>query len=122
MEHKQRWQDWVNLILSVWLFLSPFFGFEALTHVASWNSFIFGIAVFVVSVIALITPKIWEEWVNGIIGLWLIASPFIFVFSSHQAAWNVVVIGILIFISAVWAGSARTPRTPLEHAEHAHKA
>lgn len=117
MENKQRWQDWINLILGAWLFLSPFFGFGAFKDAASWNSYIFGAIVFAISAIALLTPQLWEEWINGIIGLWLIASPFILAFSSHQlATWNDIIVGILILGDAIWAGAVQPPHQPLEHA------
>ncbi len=29
METKQRWQDWLNLILGIWLLSAPFFGIGA---------------------------------------------------------------------------------------------
>ena len=120
MGNKQRWQDWVNLFLGAWLFLSPFFGFGSMKDVASWNSYIFGAIVFASSGIALYTPRLWEEWLNVIVGLWLIASPFALIFSTHHAATlNDVVVGILIFISAIWAGSVQPPRSTLEHAHKA---
>jgi len=66
-----------------------------------------------------LTPKVWEEWLNGIIGLWLIASPFVLAFSSHTATWNDVVVGILLFISALWARALQPPGSSLEHAHKA---
>ncbi|MEN2982872.1 MAG: SPW repeat protein [Thermus sp.] len=40
-----RWQDWVNLVLGVWLILSPWLlGFSGLTN-ATWNAILVGILV-----------------------------------------------------------------------------
>ena len=118
MNIKQRWQDWVNLILGIWLFITPFFlGYGSMNDAAAWNSYIFGVAVFVISAIALYAPQAWEEWINMIIGLWLIISPFVIGFTSHgQAEWNDIIVGLLIFGSALWAVAEQPSHPPMEHA------
>lgn len=123
MESKQRWQDWVNLILGTWLFFSPYFGFDTAKGIAAWNSYVIGVAVFVFSAIALYMPQAWEEWCNGMIGLWLIAAPFVLAFESHQATtWNDIVVGILVLVSAIWAGAGSVQPPSHPPMEHAHKA
>ena len=65
---------------------------------------IFGAAVVVFAVLALFVPKRWEEWTNLILGLWLIASPWILAFQSYTvAAANMVVVGAVI---VVFSGTA----------------
>lgn len=104
---EQRWQDWVNLILGIWLFLSPWFGL-AQTSTSAWNSWIFGAAIAVFSAWALSAPQKWEEWVNLAIGVWVLIAPFVLLFSSQTGAtWNHVIVGIVVAIDAIWAMSQR---------------
>src|SRR5437868_4957995 len=99
----KRWQDWVMLVLGVWLFLSPFIlGYPDFGNTASVNSFVFGIIVAALALAALGRPQMWEEWVNLVLGLWLIVAPFALGFRAETAAsTNHIVVGLLIAIDAV---------------------
>lgn len=45
-----EWEDWVNLVLGVWLFISPWiYGYTGTTNI-SWNSYIVGVLVGLVSI------------------------------------------------------------------------
>jgi len=104
---KALWQDWTNLVFGLWLFFSPWL-LQYLTTVhytnnttASWNSFVLGAAVVVFAAKVLIAPRNrnWEEWANLILGLWLIASPWILEFSTRTIATaNMVVVGLVITV------------------------
>lgn len=68
---KEALTDVVNLVLGVWLFLSPWiFGFDPETA-ASWNAWLSGIVVAGLAVAALAAFAEWEEWLNLIVGLWV---------------------------------------------------
>jgi len=120
MERNQRWQDWFVLALGVWLFFSPFFmAYASLTGAAAWSSYVVGALVAIVAASALWSPASKaEEWVNLVLGLWLLMAPFIFGFyaSEAAAAWNLTVVGILIAGDTIWALAARP--TPGAHAPH----
>jgi hypothetical protein len=59
-----HWQDWVNLVLAVWLFVSPWaLGYSAILAPA-WDAWIIGAAVALVSIVALIQFTQWEEWIS----------------------------------------------------------
>lgn len=116
---KQRWQDWLNLILGLWLLTAPFFGVGATTGAAAWDGYIFGAIVALLSGWALRQPQAWEEWLNLVIGLWLIAAPFVLGFTTETAAlWNHVVVGLVVGADALWAALARPPVHP-RHPHHA---
>ena len=107
---KTRWQDWLNLVFGLWLFFSPWLlqYFTARPYTdqtyALWNSVVFGAAVFVFAAWALFAPRKWEEWTNLILGLWLIASPWVLGFHTYTvAAANMVIVGVVI---AVFSGAA----------------
>jgi hypothetical protein len=103
-----RWQDWVNLLLAIWLFISPWVlhfypGASSSMPQAAWNAWILGIVIGVFSIAALVKARPWEEWVNLIAGAWVFISPWVLGYASTpQALWNALVIGALVFILAIW--------------------
>jgi hypothetical protein len=101
----KRWQDWVNLILGIWLFLSPWIlGFHNSMTGDSWNFWIIGVAFFVFGIAALNTRTLWEEWVNLVLGIWLIISPWVLRYSNVATARDdAVVVGIIVAVLSIWA-------------------
>jgi hypothetical protein len=105
-----KWQDWANLILAVWLFLSPWIlGFAAARGAdpaaanASWNAWLFGIVIGVIAAVAIARLQKWEEWVNAILGVWLFVAPWALGFSGlSNATWDHWIVGALVFAFAVW--------------------
>jgi hypothetical protein len=107
-----RWQDWVNLLLGAWLFISPWvLGFASTaaaagttTHPrAAVNAWIFGVIVMVLSIAALARTQPWEEWLNLLAGIWLFISPWVLGYSGNTTAlWNALIVGALVFILASW--------------------
>lgn len=97
----QRWQDWLNLILGIWLFVSPWFGF-ADSMAAAWNAWVFGAVIAAISAWALAVPHRWEEWVNFVVGAWLMMAPFVLVFTPQAGqTWNHLIVGAIVFIDAL---------------------
>lgn len=107
MQSNQRWQDWVVLALGAWLFLAPFFmGYASLSGPAAWNSYVLGALVAAFAIAALWQPESpSEEWVNLVLGLWLVIAPFVLGFYATEAvaAWNHFIVGILVVGDAVWS-------------------
>lgn len=110
-----RWRDWVMLVLAAWLFVSPWLlgytspapaGGEAVTSgfaTAAWNAWVLGVIVAVFAIWAIYSFAEWHDWVNGVLGVWLVVSPWILGFSAMTAAvWNHVIVGLLIVALAAW--------------------
>jgi len=96
-----NWQDWVNLILAVWLFISPWVLNFAGQQRPAWDAWIVGVVVAVLSIAALTQVQVWEEWINLLLGAWLFISPWVLGFSSDATiSWNAWIVGILIFLVA----------------------
>ena len=97
-------QDWINLILAIALFISPWVvGFAPLTTPA-WNAWIVAIVLAVFAVAALSAFALWEEWVNLVLGLWLVISPWALQFAAHtNIMWTNVVLGVLVAAVSAWA-------------------
>ncbi len=104
--------DGINLILAILLVASPWvLGFPA--GPVSINAIFAGLAIGVVAVAALYAYAQWEEWVNLILGLWVVVSPFVIGFASIALAmWTHVVIGLAVAALAVaelWVYTRRPP-------------
>jgi hypothetical protein len=104
--------DVANLILGGILFLSPWiFGFDA--GRPSENAHIAGIVIAVLAIAALAAFAVWEEWLNLIVGLWTLVSPWVFGFQGTKAMTVSVVIGIAVAVLAaieLWIMSQNPPR------------
>lgn len=98
----QQWQDWVTLVIGGWLFVAPWwlYGPTAATPV-NWSSWLVGAALVVLAVAAILRFQEWEEWVSGVIGLWLVVSPWILGFADlAPAVWNAVICGLIVIAMA----------------------
>src|ERR1700726_5223853 len=104
--------DVSNLILGAVLFFSPWmFGFEA--GRASENANIAGIAIVVLAIAALAAFAVWEEWLNLIVGLWALVSPWVMGFQGTTAMTVHVIVGAAVAILAaveLWLLSQHPPR------------
>jgi hypothetical protein len=112
----KRWQDWVMLILGIWLLVAPFWmaGYASHGSVAAGNSYLFGVLVIGFAWAALATARRWEEWVEFAFGIWLVISPFVLGFwgSEHGAGINTFVVGILVLLDAISALQATAVALP----------
>jgi hypothetical protein len=100
----KRWQDWINVILGVWLFVSPWLLRYSDLSAASWNAWILGVAIVVFAAIAVSMPQQWEEAINVLLGIWMVISPWVLSFTgARNAEANAVVVGVLVIAFAAWA-------------------
>jgi hypothetical protein len=101
----RRWQDWANLVLGIWVFVSPW-ALDYTGTVAAANANFTGLGIVVFALIAAYMPKAWEEILNTLFGVWLVVSPFALGFSgATEIALHTVVVGILATAFAIWAMS-----------------
>jgi hypothetical protein len=105
--------DVANLILGAFLFLSPWIlGFGG--SGAAENANIAGIIIVAVAIAALAQFAVWEEWLNLIVGLWTVISPWLLGFYTTSKAMAVcVIVGAAVAILAaveLWMMSHHPPR------------
>jgi hypothetical protein len=100
MERKNAFIDWINLLLAIALFISPWvFGFAA--GVTTTNAMVGGVIIGVVAIIALVSFAQWEEWVNLVAGLGVAVSPWVIGFAGETTAvWVHVAIGLAVAVLA----------------------
>lgn len=101
---QQRWQDRVGLVLGILLILAPWVvGFSGMAAAAA-SAWVIGVATVVFFGIALAKPGQWEEWVNLVLAIVLLLSPFVLGFTGVAgAAWSHWILAILIGGDAIWA-------------------
>ena len=98
----QGWEDMVELLLAVWIIVSPFLlGYFNLASAA-------GVMIIVGALLTLTTQlgmslqTPWEDWLNLILALLLIISPWMLGFNSVMVAVvNAVASGICVAIFAL---------------------
>jgi hypothetical protein len=122
-----RQQDWINVLLAIWLFISPWvlqFGFQVQTgapgstsqsasigaiYNAAWNAWVLGVIVFFVALSASSRRDRWQssgqEWISLVLGIWIFVAPWVLGFAGvgdQTAAWDHWITGALIFLVSSW--------------------
>lgn len=105
-----NWQDWLDMVLGIWLAVSPWIlDFAEGEPADTRNAVIVGIAIAVLSALTFLAYHIVEEWIDVILGIWLILSPWV-LSSSRDAtvvADFVIVGAIVLTLSGYEIWSAR---------------
>jgi hypothetical protein len=99
----------LNLIAGLWLIISPFWMNFLGAPAAFWNTLLVGVAVGVLSLIRACYParNVGLSWINLILGVWLIVSPFFLPYNYLEAAVrNDVLTGIVVIVLAFWSAMA----------------
>src|SRR5215831_18793633 len=104
--------DIANLILGVILLASAWsFGFPS---GAGWqHAVISEIVIAAISIAALAAFTVWEEWLNLIVGVWVLVSPWVLGFAGTTAMHVHIVVGIVVAVLAaleIWLLYQRPPR------------
>jgi hypothetical protein len=96
--------DLYNLLLAILLFASPWFLSRATTATDA-NLWISAVVIGAISIAAMLAFVWWEEWINLLLGLWLIVSPWLLGFAHTRAMHFSIAIGVVVaFMAAleVW--------------------
>lgn len=104
MKQPKHWQDVVNVVIGIWLVVSVWILGLAAETVVTTNAVIAGLALIAVALGAILVPRAWEEWTEALLGLWLIASPWVLGFSANvEARFAAVLTGLVVLVLALWA-------------------
>ncbi|HWI28692.1 MAG TPA: SPW repeat protein [Stellaceae bacterium] len=148
-KRSNRWQDWTNLVLGLWLFISPWVlryasgaatapagggagaaatggpagsvvGMAAAGANASWNAWVLGALIALLSISALARMEFWQEWINLLLGVWVFIAPWVLGFVAlAAAAWDHWVVGALVFLIAICNVAAARRQIRALHGESA---
>ncbi len=104
-----HWQDWVNLVLGIWLFISPWMLNFAEMPAAAWNAWLFGLVAASMAVAALIHYVRWVEWVTLATGVWLVVSPWVLGFAGAgetRPVFDHLLVGLPLTALSLWTALA----------------
>ena len=93
--------DIYKLLLALFLFVTPWL-FAYANEEAKIDLWVSSAAIVVLSLAALIAFSYWEEWLNFLIGLWLVVSPWVLGFAHTRAMHYSIEIGAVVaFLAAL---------------------
>jgi len=108
----RHWEDWIGVLLGFWLLASPMvLSYGAME--ATQNAFAVGALLIVIGVVELSFFRVWEEWLNVVLGAWLAVSPWV-LGATETASANLVIVGLLVMALAfyeIWDESTRVPHS-----------
>jgi SPW repeat len=87
--------DLYNILLALILFIAPWF-FAHASRAAVVDLRLSSVAIIILSLAAIIAFSIWEEWVNLLLGIWLVVSPWLLGFAHTRAMHYAIGIGAAI--------------------------
>lgn len=91
----------LNVVAGIWMIAAPFvLNFEGVDN-AQWNHIVVGAAVAVMAMIRASDPDRREgiSWTNVVLGVWMIASPWVLNYNGVQdATTNAIVMGVIVIL------------------------
>ena len=112
---------WLQLLLGVWLFVSPWvLGFAAAVHAwgagmpdspaatgggAAWDAWILGGLVIIAALSRVARLALWQDHAILVMGGWIFAAPWVLGFNPWWplASWDHWMTGLLLFLISAWA-------------------
>ena len=73
----------------------------------TWNSVVAGIVVLVLAAMRFTrNAGPWASWIDALIGVWLIVSPWVYGYAAETWRWNSIVVGIVLVVFGAWSAMA----------------
>jgi hypothetical protein len=108
----RQWEDWCDWALGIWLVLSPWILVFWKDDVALRNAVIVGALILLAEAITLTAFRLWEEWINVVLGVWLAISPWVLGITEPVTRLNFKFVGgVIVALAAyqVWSVSRGRP-------------
>jgi hypothetical protein len=100
-----RFPSALNFIAGIYLLISAWIGGVSAGNRA--NGIIFGIIVAVLAALRFSeSAGRWASWVNALIGIWLIISPWVYGYADESWMWNSIIVGIIMLVLGAWSAMA----------------
>jgi hypothetical protein len=99
----------LNIIAGIWLIISPFWMGFWQAPAPLWNTLILGIVIGLLALARACYParNVGLSWVNLLLSIWLIVSPFFLAYPAGTVAVpNNVILGIIVGVLAIWSALA----------------
>lgn len=100
LQERETAPDVYNLFLAAVLFLSPWL-FKLTNSQGRIDLWVTSAIIVILSLAAIIAYRDWEEWINVLMGVWLIASPWLLGFPHTRAMHLSIGFGVVIVLLAL---------------------
>ena len=117
-EHR-TWEDWVGIVLGVMIGLSPWFAGQS-DQLPMLNAIAVGLLVLLLAEMELVDLHRWQETGEILLGLWLVASPFVFGYEAGVlATWHFALGGIVVLLAVIelWQDWKLTDQQLVQHGQ-----
>ena len=98
----RQWQDWCSWALGIWLCISPWALRFDLEPSATHTAVVTGFLLILTEGMTLSVFRAWEEWINVVLGAWLVISPWALGIANGVARWNFLIVGTLVIALALY--------------------
>jgi hypothetical protein len=96
----KHWEDWVSVVFGLWLVASPWvLQYGEMT--AAQNAVLVGFLLIAIEFVEFSAFRVWEEWINVILGAWLVASAWVLGVALMPTV-NFVIVGLLVLALALY--------------------
>lgn len=100
LQERETVPDVYNLFLAAVLFISPWL-FKVTNSQGKIDLWITSAIIVVLSLAAIIAYRDWEEWLNVLMGVWLVVSPWLLGFPHTRAMYLSIGFGGVIVLLAL---------------------
>jgi hypothetical protein len=124
----RTWEDWCGMALGVLIALSPWFPtqvghdlVDADRSLILLNTITVGILIFGIAQLEYVALQRWEEVAGIVLGLWLIASPYLYGYSADGLLrfWHSSLGGLVVLLAALqlWQDWDMSDQDLLKHGQ-----
>ena len=117
----RSWEDWLSMLVGVLIGLSPWLAGQQDDQAVMWNAIFVGALVLGRAQLEYVSLQRWEEIGEIALGLWLIASPFIFGYADADDLryWHFVLgaVVVLLAIFELWQDWKLTDKQLSQHGQ-----
>ena len=99
----------LNIMAGLWLIITPFWMGYYTVPAPLWNTLLVSVAVAILALARACYPaqNVGLSWINLILGIWLVVSPFFLPYHNQVVALrNDVIVGIAVSLLSIWSAMA----------------
>jgi hypothetical protein len=111
-----RWQNWLGLLVGIYILAIPWilpgiFSLSPASVMTDVAGSVTGLAIVGISLLGIVEPEIWIDWLKFLLGFGILVTPWLFRFSDNIfLAFNFVFAGMLLIIVSGLAFASRRPK------------
>lgn len=107
----------LDILAGIWLIISPWVLAYAQLGAAASNAVVLGIIIALLACARFFGGAgVWASWLNFILGIWVLISPWVIGYAYNGVATrNAVIMGIIVLLLAFWSAVSDTGTTTGMH-------